>query len=164
MEKAIIFAGGCFWGVEAYFKLIEGVTHTEVGYIDGNTAEPTYEQVCSGSGHAEATKVVYDTKTIHFKTLLKHFFNIIDPTAINKQGNDIGQQYRTGIYNYDKEQKQIIDAFIEEVKGDYAKPLQLTFKTDLPFYVAEDYHQNYLDKNPNGYCHVNLGSVSTIKE
>ncbi len=164
MQKEIILAGGCFWGVEAYFKLIDGVKETSVGYIDGQKPNPTYEEVCSGSGHAEATRVVYDPDILPFETLLKHFFNIIDPTAINKQGNDIGMQYRTGIYNYDREQKKIIDAFVASVKGQYKKPLQLTFKTDLSFYEAESYHQDYLDKNPNGYCHVNLSSVSDVEE
>lgn len=162
--KKIVFAGGCFWGVEAYFKLVDGVEMVQNGYIDGHTTNPTYEAVCNGSGHAEAVEIVYDETVVSLTTLLKHLFNIIDPTSINKQGNDIGMQYRSGIYNYDHEQKRIIDDFIDTVKADYKKPLQLTFKTGEVFYVAEDYHQNYLDKNPNGYCHVNLGSVNHIKE
>ncbi len=163
MEK-IVLAGGCFWGVEAYFKQIEGVKDVTNGYIDGHKANPTYEEVCTGSGHAEAVEVVYDPSEVSLYTLLKHFFNIIDPTLINKQGNDIGAQYRTGIYNYSKVQKKVIDDFIESVKDEYQKPLQLSFKTDEPFYEAEAYHQDYLDKNPNGYCHVNLESIKNVKE
>ncbi len=163
MEK-IVLAGGCFWGVEAYFKQIQGVKEVTNGYIDGHKPNPSYEEVCTGSGHAEAVEVVYDSEEVSLRSLLKHFFNIIDPTLINKQGNDIGAQYRTGIYNYTKAQKQVIDAFVDDIKNDYSKRLQLTFKTDEPFYVAEDYHQDYLDKNPNGYCHVNLSSIKNVKE
>ena len=162
--ETIVFAGGCFWGVEAYFKQIEGVEKVTSGYIDGNKENPTYEEVCTGSGHAEAVEVVYDPEEVGFYTLLKHFFNIIDPTLINRQGNDIGSQYRSGIYNYTPEQKKIIDKFIADVKDDYDKPLQLTFKADEPFYRAEEYHQDYLEKNPGGYCHVNLDSVRDIEE
>ncbi len=161
--ETIVFAGGCFWGVEAYFKQIEGIVDITVGYIDGHKANPSYEDVCSGSGHAEAIKITYDSEKVALKTLLKHLFNIIDPTLFNRQGPDIGAQYRSGVYNYSDTQKRELDQFIEGVKDDYKKPLQLTFKTDLPFYEAEAYHQDYLDKNPSGYCHVNLDSVKKIK-
>ncbi len=161
--ETIVFAGGCFWGVEAYFKQINGIEDTLVGYIDGHKANPTYEEVCSGSGHAEAVKLTYDAQKVDLNTLLKHLFNIIDPTLYHRQGPDIGAQYRSGIYNYTQAQKAIIDGFIERVKKDYKKPLQLDFKTNLPFYEAEGYHQDYLDKNPSGYCHVNLNSVNKIK-
>lgn len=159
----IVFAGGCFWGVEAYFKQVEGICDTTVGYIDGQKASPTYEEVCSGSGHAEAVKITYDQDKITLSKLLSHLFNIIDPTLFNRQGPDIGAQYRSGIYNYTTAQKREIDTFIKKVKAKYQKPLQLTFKTDMPFYIAEPYHQDYLDKNPSGYCHVNLSSVNKIK-
>ncbi len=161
--KSIVFAGGCFWGVEAYFKLVVGVTDTTVGYIDGAKENPSYEDVCSGSGHTEAVHIVYNESVLTLETLLEHLFNIIDPTLFNRQGPDIGKQYRTGIYNYNAEQKTVIDAFLNEAKNNYSRPLQVQCKTDLPFYEAEAYHQDYLDKHENGYCHVNLSSVKNIQ-
>ncbi|MCK5761985.1 MAG: peptide-methionine (S)-S-oxide reductase MsrA, partial [Candidatus Izimaplasma sp.] len=101
--KTIVMAGGCFWGVEAYFKQLGGVTETCAGYINGE-GQPTYEQVCNYSGHAEAVMITYNEEIVSLKKLLDHFFNIVDPTSINRQGNDIGIQYRTGIYNYPDEQ------------------------------------------------------------
>ncbi|MFH5880793.1 peptide-methionine (S)-S-oxide reductase MsrA [Liberiplasma polymorphum] len=161
--KEIVLAGGCFWGVEAYFKLVNGVVDTRVGYIDGKKENPTYEEVCSGSGHAEAVWVQYDENTTSIKKLLDHYFNIVDPTMFNRQGPDIGVQYRSGIYNYNEAQKEEIDAYIESIKSNYNRPIIIAFKTDLPFYLAETYHQDYLDKNKNGYCHVNLSSVKNVK-
>ncbi len=162
--KSIVFAGGCFWGVEAYFKQLTGIEDITVGYIDGQKANPTYEEVCMGSGHAEAVAITYDESERTLASLLEHLFNIIDPTLINRQGNDIGAQYRTGIYNYDAAQKKMIDAFLETKRPAYGKPLRLELKSGLAFYEAEAYHQDYLDKNPNGYCHVNLRSVKDIEE
>jgi methionine-S-sulfoxide reductase len=160
--KSIVFAGGCFWGVEAYFKLLEGVMDTEVGYIDGR-GPATYRDVCNGSGHTEAVLIQYDESIITLKKLLDHLFNIIDPTSINKQGNDRGIQYRTGIYNYTSEQQQFINNYLAVRQKEYKKPLQLDAKTNLTFYPAEDYHQDYLDKNKHGYCHVDLSSHSNVE-
>ncbi len=157
----IVFAGGCFWGVEAYFKMIEGVHNTEVGYIAGN-GETTYQEVCNGIGHAEAVLIEYDNETVSLNKLLDHLFNIIDPTSINKQGNDIGVQYRSGIYNYNNFELEIIQGYFNKKQPNYKRPIAIELKTDLPFFKGEEYHQDYLDKNKNGYCHVNLNSHKNV--
>ena len=160
--RTIVFAGGCFWGVEAYFKLIPGVDDTEVGYIAGEGGT-SYEEVCSGSGHTEAVLIQYDETHVSLRTLLDHLFNIIDPTSINKQGHDIGVQYRTGVYNYNDSDLVEIQAYIKEKQPSYKKPIVLELLNHEPFYRAEIYHQDYLDKNSNGYCHVNLRSHKNVK-
>ena len=160
--KTIVFAGGCFWGVEAYFKMIDGVIDTEVGYIAGPGAT-SYQEVCKGAGHAEAVFIQYDGDKVSLRTLLDHLFNIIDPTSINKQGPDIGVQYRTGIYNYTDDELTLIQAYIEEKQPFYKKPIALELKANQEFYSAEEYHQDYLDKNKNGYCHVDLTSHKNVK-
>lgn len=154
--KQITFAGGCFWGVEAYFKQLEGVEDTRVGYADGSKENPTYEEVCRGAGHTEAVEITYDEALLPLRTLLRHFFTIIDPTLVNRQGPDIGIQYRSGIYRYDKEDEPVIDHFMKEESKQYDKPLQVAVKKDTPFFAAEDYHQDYLDKHPGGHCHIDL--------
>lgn len=160
--KSIVLAGGCFWGVEAYFKQLPGVTDSEVGYINGH-GETTYQKVCSGSGHAEAVLLHYDEEHISLKKIMDHFFNIIDPTSINKQGPDVGVQYRTGIYNYTPEQLPFIENYMSVRQKEYSKPIRVEVQTDLIFYPAEDYHQDYLDKNKNGYCHVKLDSYKNVE-
>jgi len=162
LMKSIIVAGGCFWGVEAYFKQIDGVVSTEVGYINGN-GETSYEEVCQGSGHAEAVLIRFNDDQLSLKKILDHLFNIIDPTAINKQGPDVGIQYRTGIYNYLDEQLPFIENYLSLRQKEFTRPLAIELKSNLTFYPAEEYHQNYLDKNKNGYCHVDLGSVKNVK-
>ena len=154
--KKIILAGGCFWGIEAYFQRVKGITKTVVGYIDGLSENPTYNDVCDGSGHAEAVYMEYDENIINFEKVLKHFFRIIDPTQINRQGNDLGVQYRSGIYYYDEEDSVEALSFIEGLKKVYKKPIQTRVLMASKFYEAEAYHQKYLDRNPNGYCHINL--------
>ncbi len=161
--KKIVLAGGCFWGVEAYFKQLDGVQDTTVGYIDGKKPYPTYEEVCHGSGHAEAVEVVYDETVLTLTKLLDHLFNIIDPTLINRQGPDIGVQYRSGIYNFDTTEKSVIEAYLRSQQQNYRKPLQVQVLDHATFYPAESYHQDYLDKNKNGYCHVNLHSYKNVK-
>lgn len=160
--KTIIFAGGCFWGVEAYFKQLEGVIETEVGYINGD-GKATYEAVCKGNGYAEAVSITFDGQTTSFKKLLDHLFNIIDPTSINKQGPDIGVQYRTGIYNYLPEQLPFIKNYIGFRQKEFKKPIAIELDTNLVFYPAEANHQDYLGKNKNGYCHVSLDSYKNVK-
>jgi len=162
--KSIIFAGGCFWGVEAYFQMVEGVIDTTVGYIDGRTENPTYETVCKGSGHAEAVYIEYDETVTDLYKLLDHYFNIVDPTSINRQGPDIGAQYRSGIYNVDMSNQRLLDQYLKAKQTQYKKAFQLTLKNDCTFYVAEENHQDYLANNPNGYCHVNLDSIRNIQE
>lgn len=152
--KSLVFAGGCFWGVEAYFKQIEGVVFTEVGYANGTTVSPTYKEVTSGSGHAEAVMVMYNSEIISTKRLIELFFEIIDPTTLNKQGNDVGVQYRTGIYYENNSQYSIIEKEVENLELKYDEDIVLEVKPIKNFYRAEEYHQDYLDKNPNGYCHI----------
>lgn len=155
MEKIIYFAGGCFWGVEKYLLLIPGVLSTEVGYANGKTKYPTYEDVCHrDTGHAEVVKVVYDDEKLPLKELLTRFFSGIDPTSLNRQGNDRGIQYRTGIYYVDVEDKPSIDAALDDLQTKYEKPIVVEAIPLENYYPAETYHQKYLDKNPGGYCHI----------
>jgi methionine-S-sulfoxide reductase len=160
--KTIILAGGCFWGVEAYYQQIDGVVETEVGYADGPFKNPSYEQVCTASGHVEAVKLTYDETVVEFETLVDHFFNIVDPTAVNRQGNDIGSQYRTGFYNLDDEDEATLRSIFALKASEYSKPLAIEIKSGVHYDTAEAYHQNYLQKNPNGYCHINLASVKDV--
>jgi methionine-S-sulfoxide reductase len=160
--KNIILAGGCFWGVQAYYDKVKGVNQTEVGYIDGDFPNPTYEQVCQGSNHAEAVKIAYDETQVSLKHLLDHFFQIIDPTTINRQGNDIGRQYRTAIFFEDEEDFKFITNYIENVRNKYPKPIRTEVKKAPEFFPAETYHQKYLKKNPCGYCHIDLSLVDEL--
>lgn len=152
----IYFAGGCFWGTEHFLKQIRGVESTQVGYANGNIANPTYQQVCTGkTNFAETVKVQYDPKEINLKFLIDLFFKTIDPTSLNKQGNDRGTQYRTGIYYTDPADLPIIKAAVQKLAKGYSKPLVVEIEPLTNFYPAENYHQDYLDKNPGGYCHIN---------
>lgn len=160
--KKIILAGGCFWGVQAYYDKVSGVKATEVGYIDGDFPNPTYEQVCNGSNHAEAVKIEYNSDEVSLKKLLDHFFQIIDPTLVNRQGNDIGRQYRTAIFYDTEEDFQFIKNYIEKIKSNYKKEIKTEIKPASEFYPAEAYHQKYLKKNPCGYCHIDLSLVDEI--
>lgn len=154
-QSEIYFAGGCFWGTEHFLKMIRGVESTEVGYANGNIKNPTYEQVCTGStDFAETVKVVYDPQQVKLKMLIDLFFKTIDPTSINRQGNDRGSQYRTGIFYTDEADLPLIKAAVAELAKDYSKPLVVEIKPLSNFYKAEDYHQDYLDKHPSGYCHI----------
>ncbi|MGL5295462.1 MAG: peptide-methionine (S)-S-oxide reductase MsrA [Culicoidibacterales bacterium] len=162
--KKIVVAGGCFWGVEAYFQQVHGITSTQVGYSQGLFPFPTYEQVCSGTtGHAEVCELTYNSDELSLLQLLEHLFNIIDPTSINRQGNDKGNQYRTGIYYIDQNDVNTIKAFILSKQANYTKPIVVEVESAKPFYRAEDYHQHYLQKNPNGYCHINLDSITKLQ-
>ncbi|MGM8884337.1 bifunctional peptide-methionine (S)-S-oxide reductase MsrA/peptide-methionine (R)-S-oxide reductase MsrB [Psychrobacter sp. 1U2] len=154
--RSIYLAGGCFWGVEAYMERVDGVVDAVSGYANGDTANPSYEQVIRGSGHAETVKVTYDADKTDLETILKYYLRVIDPTSLNKQGNDRGVQYRSGIYYTDKEDKAVIDAALTRVQSQYKQPIVVENKALDNFYLAEMYHQDYLAKNPNGYCHVDL--------
>lgn len=155
--KKIWLAGGCFWGVEAYFQQIKGVLKTQVGYGQGTTVEPTYQQVCSGvTGHAEICEVDYDAAVLPLPKVLEHLFRIIDPTIVNRQGADRGTQYRTGVYYSDEADKAIIVEFMKKMRDNYVDPIVVEVESVAHFYLAEDYHQAYLQKNPGGYCHVDL--------
>ena len=152
--KTIYLAGGCFWGVQKYFDQFDGVVSTEVGYANGPEKAPTYQEVCRSSGHAETVKVIYDESRITLTELLEYYFMVIDPLSVNKQGNDRGIQYRTGIYYTDEDQlseaQQVYAA--EEEKAGAALAVELQPLRN--FYTAEEYHQKYLVKNPGGYCHI----------
>ena len=157
MIRKIYLAGGCFWGVEGYFKRIEGVKDTTCGYANGKTANPSYEDVCRHNmGHAETVRVLFDTDVINLEDLLIYYFRIIDPVSVNKQGNDVGTQYRTGIYYTDESLLPVIKAAVEREQRKYNEKIAVEVLPLENFYSAEEYHQNYLDKNPNGYCHINL--------
>lgn len=153
--KEIYFAGGCFWGTEHFMKQIRGVVDTETGYANGTTATPTYEEVCTGrTGHAETVRVEYDPKIVSLQTLLDLYFETIDPTSLNRQGNDRGTQYRTGIYYKNPADWKIIEHALEELSKRYDDPIEVENEPLRNFYPAENYHQDYLDKNPSGYCHI----------
>ena len=156
MRRAM-FALGCFWGAERLFWETPGVVSTAVGYAAGYTPNPTYQEVCSGqTGHAEVVRVIYDPARIQYGELLKLFWENHDPTQGMRQGNDVGTQYRSGIYAYDAEQKAEATASKEAYQARLAKAGYGEVTTEVldasPFYFAETYHQQYLSKNPNGYC------------
>ena len=157
MRKTIYLAGGCFWGVQAYFKQLKGVESTRVGYANGTTAFPKYEDLKSGKAdHAETVKVDYDDEVITLSELLEHYLRFVDPYSVDQQGHDIGHQYRSGVYYTD-----VLDAV--ETQSYFAEHLQPGWKIEVDmmrnFFPAEEYHQDYLDKNPGGYCHVNLNLI-----
>lgn len=153
----IVLAGGCFWGMEAYFKRLKGVLATEVGYANGETENPTYEEVCKNiTGHAEVLKLEFDTEQIPLEDILTHFFKVIDPTLLNRQGGDIGSQYRTGIYYVDESMLAKLKNALEKEQEKYEKPIVTELLPLRCYYPAEAYHQKYLDKNPHGYCHIPL--------
>ncbi|ALD66460.1 peptide-methionine (S)-S-oxide reductase MsrA [Spiroplasma cantharicola] len=155
--KSIYLAGGCFWGVQAYFDLIDGVTNTKVGYCQGDVENPTYEQVCSGkTNHAEAIWLEYNDKLISLEKILEKYFKIINPYSLNKQGNDIGTQYRVGIYWEEEEDFKIVQNFLEKKQKDSSQKIVVENQKVKNFFDAEEYHQSYLEKNPFGYCHIDL--------
>lgn len=156
--KTIYLAGGCFWGVEAYFQKVKGVVETEVGYANGNTRETEYEKLAL-TDHAETTKIVYDESVMPLEGLLERLFTIIDPTSINRQGGDFGRQYRTGIYYVDEESREIARKALDGLQKQYVKKIQVELEELKNYVTAEEYHQDYLVKNPKGYCHVDLSKV-----
>lgn len=153
-EKTIYLAGGCFWGCQKYFDRLAGVIETEVGYANGPTANPSYEEVKRHAGHAETVRVVYDADALPLEKLLDAYFAVIDPTAVNRQGEDEGIQYRTGIYRVDEADAPVIDAALDALARKCDKPLAVESLPLQNFYSAEAYHQKYLEKNPGGYCHI----------
>ena len=159
-HREIWLAGGCFWGLEAYLRKLNGVVHTNVGYANGNTQNPTYEQVCYGNtGHAEAVYVQYDPKVINLPLLLTYFFKVVDPTSLNRQGNDQGYQYRSGVYYKDFADKAAIERVIASEQKKYPTKIVTEVAPLSNYFIAEPYHQQYLEKNPNGYCHIDLKSL-----
>lgn len=157
MDKTatLYFAGGCFWGTEHYFKQIRGVVATKVGYANGNIDHPTYEQVCTKTtGFAETVEVTYNPDVLPLTLLVQLYFKSIDPTSVNRQGGDMGPQYRTGIYYIDPEVRPFLVAEKAKLAEKLRYPVAVEIEPLRNFYAAEDYHQDYLDKNPGGYCHV----------
>ena len=163
-KKVIYLAGGCFWGTEKYLSGIKGIIKTEVGYANGNTENPTYEEVChNNTGHAETVKVEYDPEVINLSFILTLYYDVINPTSVNKQGADTGTQYRTGIYYVDDEDTKIIKNSIAGLQTRYDKPIAIEVLPLKNYYPAEEYHQKYLDKNPNGYCHIGTDKFEKAK-
>ena len=153
--KKIYLAGGCFWGVQHYLSLINGVEKTTVGYANSDIKSPSYEDLkAHRSTASETVEVVYDENRISLKELLDLFFMIIDPTILDQQGHDIGHQYRTGIYYVDEEDADIIKESLDELSKKYDKPIVTELLPLDNFTIGEEYHQDYLVKNPEGYCHV----------
>jgi len=152
--KTIYLAGGCFWGVQKFFDQFEGVKRTEVGYANGPEGAPSYQDVCNSSGHAETVRIDYDETSLPLTKLLSYYFMAIDPLAVDRQGNDRGVQYRTGIYYTAEDQRPEIDAVYREQEARAGAKLAVEVEPLRCFYTAEEYHQKYLDKNPGGYCHL----------
>ena len=164
MTRTIYLAAGCFWGAEHYLKLIRGIQHTEVGFANGNTENPTYKEVYTDTtGFAEAVRVDYDPDIISLKLLIELYFKAIDPTSLNQQGEDRGTRYRTGIYYTDPADLYIIKGVVDEVAKGYDRQLVVEVEPLRNFYPAEEYHQDYLDKNPDGYCHLPLALFEFAK-
>ena len=163
--KEIYLAGGCYWGTEKFMSVIRGVTETEVGFANGYVAAPSYRQVCdTDTGHAETVRVVYDPAILPLEKLLSLFWRIIDPTSFEKQGEDVGNQYRTGVYYVDEADRPVIEASLAELATRYDAPIVVECLPLDCFYPAEEYHQKYLDKNPTGYCHVPWAMIQWAKE
>ena len=165
-NKTIYLAGGCFWGTQKFFDQFHGVVSTEVGYANGPddvnspddknspASAPTYQDVCNNSGHAETVRIDYDDSVLSLTDLLNYYFLVIDPLSVNKQGGDVGIQYRTGIYYTSEEQLPEIEAVYREQEEKAGAKLAVELEPLRNFYSAEEYHQKYLDKNPGGYCHI----------
>ena len=165
MIKEIYLAGGCFWGTEHYFKQIEGVVETEVGFANGHTEHPTYKEVYTDTtGHAETVRVVYDDERLELDFLLELFFHAIDPTSLNRQGEDEGTRYRTGVYYLSEEQKAVIESVFAEEQKRYTEPMQVELLPLRNYYPADEYHQDYLNKHPDGYCHLPLSLFRWARE
>lgn len=160
MNKEIYIAGGCFWGIQEYYSRVSGVKESVSGYANGHKDSPTYQEVCKGdTGHVETVKVVYDSKVVTLRELIEKFFKIVDPTQLNRQANDIGSQYRNGIYYVDEADKMVIEEVIESKRNEYSKPIVTEVQKLDKFYLAEEYHQDYLKKNPGGYCHISFDDM-----
>ena len=155
--QQIYFAGGCFWGTEHFFKQIRGVTHTETGFANGSDdlPSPAYEQVYTDTtGYAETVRVQYDESVVSLAFLVRMFFAAIDPLSLNRQGHDVGTRYRTGVYYTSAQQLPVIEQVFAEQQQKFTEPLQVELLPLHNYYPADEYHQDYLDKHPDGYCHL----------
>ena len=165
MIREIYFAGGCFWGTEHYFKQVRGVIATETGYANGNTPNPSYNEVYTdNTGYAECVHITYDTEVVTLRMLVELFFRSIDPLSLNRQGNDIGTRYRTGIYYCDDSDIETIQGIYNEIEERCGERLCVELEPIQNFYCAEEYHQDYLDKNPSGYCHIPYALMIMARE
>lgn len=163
LEK-IALAGGCFWGTERYFQLLRGVRETTVGYANGPTDHaPSYEEVKYGLGHAETVMITFDPDEITLSELLEQYYTIIDPFSVNRQGHDEGIQYRTGIYYLTDEQRETVETSMNRLEARLGRKTAIEVMKLACFYPAEEYHQDYLIKNPNGYCHLSAGHFEEAK-
>lgn len=161
--KTIYLAGGCFWGIEAYMEKIYGIANAESGYANGNSENPSYEDVLyKNTGHAETVKVDYDPEKISLEKILNYYLLVVDPTSLNKQGNDRGTQYRTGVYFTDENERKIIEDRLKKEQKKYKDKIVVEVSKIENFYKAEEYHQDYLKKNPNGYCHIDLSKANEV--
>lgn len=161
-RQTAIFAAGCFWGVQDYFDQVPGVVETEVGYAGGHTDNPTYDDVLTHTtGHAEAVRVVYDPKKASYETLVKQFFHLHDPTQLNRQGPDVGDNYRSAIFYKDDAQKAAAQKIVDELNksGEYKKPIVTTLEKAGKFWRAEEYHQKFVQKTGRGACHISYSPV-----
>ncbi len=155
--KTIYLAGGCFWGAQHFFKQIEGVVETETGFANGHTDNPSYEEVYTDStGYAETVRIAYDEEKVGLEFLLNMFFKAIDPTSVNQQGEDKGTRYRTGIYYTQEEELPVIQRVMTEQQTQVDVPIAVEVEPLRNYYPADEYHQDYLDKHPDGYCHLPL--------
>ena len=153
--KKIILGGGCFWGVEKFFAMIPGVIKTEVGYANGKTENPTYEEVCNNNtDFVEVCYITYDPNLVSLDMILDKFWSIVDPTTVNRQAGDVGTQYRSGVYYIDEIDLNTINKSKLKIQEQYKEPIVTEIKPLERYYTAEEYHQDYLEKNPTGYCHI----------
>lgn len=161
VETAIL-AAGCFWGVEAFYRRIPGILNVTVGYTGGFSKDPDYRSVCDGgTGHAEAIRIEYDPAAIGYAKILEYFWKVHDPTQVNRQGADVGSQYRSAIFTLNESQKSEAESQIAKLEASdkYSRPIATEIVPASEFYPAEEYHQDYLTKNPGGYCHVDLSKT-----
>ena len=164
MLKCIYLAGGCFWGTEKVFKMLDGVIETTVGYANGHTEDPTYQEVKKGdTGYKETVEVIYDDEIIPITKLMKAYFMCIDPTVVNRQAHDIGTQYQTGVYYVEPGDDVILEKIFENERKKYSE-FHVELEPLNSFWDAEDYHQDYLDKNPDGYCHITDIEYEAVKK
>ena len=154
----IYLAGGCFWGLEEYFSRIEGIKKTTVGYANGQVESTNY-QLIHQTDHAETVHLIYDEKRISLREILLYYFRVIDPLSVNKQGNDVGRQYRTGVYYTDQADKAVIEQVFAEQEKQLGQKIAVELEPLRHYVLAEDYHQDYLKKNPGGYCHINVNDA-----
>ena len=161
MEQKATFGAGCFWGVEAAFRQLDGVTRTRVGYAGGNVENPTYHEVCrDNTGHAEVVEVTYDPEKVPYEQLLAVFWAEHDPTQVNRQGPDVGSQYRSAIFTHDDAQHAAAEASREQVQARLGRPVATSIEDAPPFWEAEDYHQQYLEKRGLSSCTPRLAGVA----